>query len=95
MSHTPGPWATDLKISSQAGRVVIEPDIAIVYVQPSRYDETVSKARLANARLISAAPEMLECLQRLIAVHDSGYTPGEALIEQLRQVTQKAIGAEQ
>lgn len=63
MSFTAGPWHTDLTISSPAGRVAIEPDIAIVYVQPSRYDETVSKQRLANARLIAAAPDLLAACQ--------------------------------
>lgn len=62
MSFTPGPWHSDLTISSQAGRVSIEPDIAIVYVQPSRYDESVSKQRLDNARLIAAAPELYDAV---------------------------------
>jgi hypothetical protein len=64
--HTEGPWTTDLVISSQAGRVAIEPDIAIVYVQPSRYDGSESKRRLANARLIASAPDLLAALEALV-----------------------------
>jgi hypothetical protein len=68
--HTEGPWTTDLVISSQAGRVAIEPDIAIVYVQPSRYDGSESKRRLANARLIAAAPDLLAALENIIGLVD-------------------------
>jgi hypothetical protein len=77
MSHTPGPWTTDLRITTQAGRVAIEPDIAVVYVQPSRYDGSESKRRLANARLIAAAPELLERLKA--AVERQGFSNKELI----------------
>ncbi len=69
--HTEGPWTTDLVISSQAGRVAIEPDIAIVYVQPSRYDGSESKRRLANARLIASAPDLLAACEEALRLEDS------------------------
>jgi hypothetical protein len=69
--HTEGPWTTDLVISSQAGRVAIEPDIAIVYVQPSRYDGSESKRRLANARLIACAPDLLAALEEMLKAYEA------------------------
>ena len=46
----------------------------------------------ANAKLIAAAPDMLAVLQRIVAVYDVGYTPGQGLIEELRQVITQATG---
>ena len=92
--HTPGPWQTDLEISSKAGRVAIEPDIAVVYVQPNRYDESASKQRLANARLIAAAPDLLAvCLE----IEKSGFYWSEhdvpyGVVERLKTAIAKATG---
>ena len=69
--HTPGPWTCNGKITTQAGRVVIEPDIAVVYIQESRYAAVQSKTRLANAALIAAAPDLLEALNDLTMFIDS------------------------
>jgi len=48
--HTPEPW----KFEIRSAKVEIQPDIAVVYVQPSRYDSSLSKARVANAARIVA-----------------------------------------
>lgn len=63
---TPGPWRTNLCVTSPAGRVAIEPDIAVVYVQATRYGDAQSKTRLANARLIAAAPDLHAACHALI-----------------------------
>lgn len=93
--HTPGPWQTDLEISSKAGRVAIEPDIAVVYVQPNRYDESASKQRLANARLIAAAPDLLAVCIELSSAADywSEYDVPLGIVERLRAAIAKATGA--
>ena len=46
----------------------------------------------ANAKLIAAAPDMLAVLHRVVAVYDAHFTPGEGLIEELRQVIAQATG---
>lgn len=90
---TPGPWSTDLKVSSQAGRVVIEPDVAIVYVQSNRYDSSQSKQRIANARLIATAPELLEALEWVIQCTDGDLPQGTyECLENARAVIAKATG---
>ncbi len=65
MAHTPGPWNTEFK----AGAVLIVKDdparecIAQVVFYSSR-DE-------ANARLIAAAPDLLEALKQFVAAIDT------------------------
>jgi hypothetical protein len=90
--HTPGPWQTNLEISSQAGRVAIEPDIAVVYVQSNRYDATASKQRLANARLIAAAPDLYEVVRELVECADywSEYDVPLGVIDRMKSAITKA-----
>lgn len=54
MSHTPGPWKVDRPYIRGAGR-------AIASLESWRNE--VEDA--ANARLIAAAPELLECLKHI------------------------------
>jgi hypothetical protein len=71
-THTPGPWtfkhagdeSGDIGILSDGPAVVAEcfPDIRI-------RDEGAHDECLANARLIAAAPELLEALRNLICDH--------------------------
>lgn len=67
--HTPGPWACVLSclpgstytIGSRLGAVATVPD-----KHPSASRESES-----NARLIASAPELLEALERLVALDSS------------------------
>lgn len=66
--HTPGPWKFDKELTSRSGEWLIAMDagdkgrgIAIAETR------VATGAELANARLIAAAPELLEALQRLSA----------------------------
>ena len=65
--HTPGPWVADLgetySIRAKDGRVA---HCQHVHLTGRRDTKTVA----ANARLISAAPELLEALVNLLAVHE-------------------------
>ncbi|WP_153570553.1 hypothetical protein [Pseudomonas paraeruginosa] len=68
MSHTPGPW-----------KIVRSPHgITIFEIGPCKPDEYAGAVWLsvseADARLISAAPEMLEALQRIARSSDWGVT---------------------
>lgn len=59
------------------------------------------EAREANARLIAAAPELLEALQALMSIEVNGHelqdrlqfsTPGRAILDQCRAAINKAKG---
>lgn len=58
-AHTPGPWKTGL-VEEDANVVYSESDRAIAYCDGDDDSETDD----ANARLIAAAPELLEALKR-------------------------------
>ena len=80
--YTPGPWrqtGVNVRAFGEDGALVA---VATNYWANS---ETLECKRLANARLISCAPEMLEALTRLlneiesICAHESGATRDELL----------------
>jgi len=48
--------------------------------------------RYENAKLLAASQKMLNLLNRLIAVHEVGGTPGECFITECREVIAKANG---
>ena len=80
--HTPGPWKVDKELTSRSGEWLIAMDagdkgrgIAIAETR------VATGAELANARLIAAAPELLEALQ-LIADTD----PVDAALDPQRAV---------
>ena len=108
-SFTPGPWFiedNDRAISSNAAT-----DIALVNMANIRYgwdgpDFLTASHRAANARLIAAAPELLEALTRLeFAAQCRDHTLGDpcrllevkaelaAAAEQARAAIAKAKGA--
>jgi len=72
IAHTPGPWS----VFNDHPDEDTKPNIG--YIRPSsqvdRYDDTeiatiylfADKERAANARLIAAAPEMLQALRRAV-----------------------------
>jgi hypothetical protein len=66
--HTPGPWRTKRKNNPYNIRVGVD-GLAVAYVPRPKwgYDAPdTDEVSQANARLIAAAPELLECLQDLI-----------------------------
>ena len=65
--HTPGPW-TALRMHT-GGWDVFDPrgrDVVTVYGGGVEIE-----SREANARLIAAAPDLLDALQKLVALHDT------------------------
>ena len=66
MSHTPGPWeSVGWDVRCKRGSVVCK-------VLPWDYSGTREEDR-ANLAIISAAPEMLDALERIIALVRNGW----------------------
>lgn len=64
-AHTPGPWV--VTVTDDGGSMVHAPNCAIATVWPAPDSKAGDNRQSAiNARLIAAAPEMLEALQRVI-----------------------------
>jgi hypothetical protein len=61
--HTPGPWLTDVDVS---GWSVGTEDKFIAFTNGEHSDEDISpNEEAANARLMAAAPDLLEALKRV------------------------------
>lgn len=88
--HTPGHWTQDKfgNVKTPFGNTLVTEGVALA---GSSNEET-----RANARLISAAPELLEALQEIIASADAG---NAAILDSLtckaRAAIAKATGAQQ
>lgn len=77
-TYTPGPW--DLQeVRTSIGRafrigsgdmLTAGPGCCIVY---DDYPGNLDNQRAANARLISAAPDLLEALKNLVAIYDDEF----------------------
>lgn len=83
--HTPGPWETShdghggIYVGDKNGR-----QVGFVSLRSEQE---------ANARLIAAAPELLEALRDLLADYDGSIEPGEsALIDKARAAIAKVKG---
>jgi hypothetical protein len=64
MSHTPAPWTvSELYAGGQVSKyhIFIEPNVAVI----ERKVEGKDQCDMADARLIAAAPDLLEALQAL------------------------------
>ena len=100
MNHTPGPWA----IVDRDDALVIQTESpsktkygASRYACLSgfdRHDEKQYAEAKANARLIAAAPDLLEVLQELSdsAKYWSEYDVPVGIVDRIRQAIQKATG---
>ena len=68
--HTPGPWIHEAGPDASIGTVYSEIHGAIAQAQPTTQAPTGTKEmheiRNANARLIAAAPDLLEALEELV-----------------------------
>jgi hypothetical protein len=104
MSHTPGPWAGGLQISSSNESKIIA-HIQTKEKKLQGYSNTNSVnpcEALANARLIAAAPELLQCakcaladLEGILSEFETGgdrLHPGWQTLKELKAVIHKATG---
>lgn len=94
--HTPGPW----RIGSRPGYVACgqgDDSRTIAIVQPENcYADEVSQAHqtlMANARLIAAAPALLEALKKCKAAVENGNLPPSARMELVRDYATPTIAA--
>lgn len=94
--HTPGPWNKDRYgvLRGADGAAVVVADSGLAFA--SGYE---APERVANARLISSAPELLEACELLLAtygelhaLHDLGECEGSV---KARAAIAKATGADQ
>ena len=92
--HTPGPWVVGnqdpLNFGVQRG-CGTEP-IGFVYGPSFPEHSEVGQRALANARLIAAAPELLEALQYMLNVCPAIDAQGEEAHYQARAAIAKAEG---
>jgi len=83
--HTPGPWdAKDWRVCHSIGG-----DIGVICDTASNAKTRTLENR-ANARLISAAPELLEACEAML----DGYEAGKQIRELCRVAIAKAKGSE-
>jgi hypothetical protein len=68
MSHAPGPW----HVSPRSKYTVRSKDYYICKVMKSKIDPSLNVAAEADARLISAAPELLEALESFVVLYKQG-----------------------
>ena len=81
MSHTPGPWEV---------YGPVDMDYWVIHQYPNRYYQRVATAHwnhpenpsavLSNAALISAAPDLLEALENLVAINEAHNKAVEGVI---------------
>ena len=71
-SHTPGPWVVkeDLDKEGFGAFYICHPGLRSVAVTCGRATHKLVKTSRANARLISAAPEMLQILESILSDRD-------------------------
>lgn len=79
-AHTPGPWHIDENGSSISSDAVT--DLALLNMVNLRFswggsDFATKSHRLANARLIAAAPELLEACQAINALDPQESSTGD------------------
>lgn len=92
--HTPGPWI--IEDITDDGQSVISAasknwiDFARVWVVT---DESTDKEGEANARLIAAAPELLEALKDVMSAVELGWIPDGESMFNARAAIAKATGA--
>ncbi|UCS82870.1 ead/Ea22-like family protein [Yersinia phage vB_YenS_P400] len=98
---TPGAWDLVIDDDSEDGVItsdfrdgMIEIAVVIGAHPESGFDSEFQMEQLANAKLIAAAPELLEALQTIVGYikQDGSYSP--LAIESLELVINKALGEE-
>ena len=106
-AHTPGPWIHECTVGRSDGFVfsesqpegfnicTIDPDICVKHEDRRKSDDWVfSDRRAADARLIAAAPEMYEMLQRVRAAigRQDGFSSLNGFEDLIDQIIKKIEG---
>jgi hypothetical protein len=104
IKHTPGPWTLETVTTSVGICHKIGPfppknqseklRHACLYADYPSTSNPADQELLANARLIAAAPELLEALQRLLKGEDDEYLTPQGLRNLARAAIAKATGSQ-
>lgn len=86
--HTPGPWVAGCEDDPGSGDVYMEDGSLIA----EAFINGDVKTRMANARLIAAAPDLLETLQSFPGFTNDA-TSGDPWVEKMRTAISKATGS--
>ena len=95
--HTPGPWMKAERLNgpwwhiSSSHSVGGRQAVACVHGESKRGATAYAEMFEANARLIAAAPDLLDALQAFPGFTDDA-TAGDAWLEKMRAAIAKAIG---
>ena len=70
--HTPGPWKAKKWVGTDPYDDPDRPFVEVgnVHWSPKNWKPAAAIGQTANARLIAAAPELLEALENLLKVHE-------------------------
>ena len=100
--HTPGPWTIDPRYVNEPVQEVYGPDCVVgdaragFVPQNDRERKLAGEVAHANARLIAAAPELLEALRELAALVDAirsgDYQPDSFTTQPARAAIARAEG---
>ena len=82
---TPGPWI----IMEGTDWVIVSPEVSVAAVYTPR---GVREVRQANARLISAAPDLLEALESMLSEHCGNHECDDVVHDLARTALAKAKG---
>ena len=87
--HTPGPW----QYAFEGGTVafIVEADGTTVAKLSTTENSTAHSRLPANARLIAAAPEMLEALQHIMLCEFNSMSSRQEMVRLARAAIAKAI----
>lgn len=88
-THTPGPWEQINNIYGTS-RLAIMHETGIIVAEITDWPDTAIAD--ANARLIAAAPDLLDALGRLLHMAEEGSMPGPNTLAQARAAIAKAKG---
>jgi len=86
--HTPGPWSINRYDTYDKDIVIREPGVRV------DFDDVDQDEQEANARLIAAAPELLEALNAMMDGYDESYTQDQPPNKAARAAIAKATGKE-
>jgi hypothetical protein len=99
--HTPGLWAARGPFNETIGTLqepsfeISSPDVSVAFVFYPHKDVEAREAARADARLIAAAPELLEALEALESEAAAMFSPDESHwkdVERARAAIAKARG---
>ena len=90
--HTPGPWAVGSKSGHIETANAWRMSIAICYNKDSKADGVSKEEFEANARLIAAAPELLEALNTWLKQYSAEEYEDCPEVVQTRAAIAKATG---